>query len=54
MFNPLGEFKFQNPFEGMQEIKNPLEPQENEDNPFIFTGLINPFELEDEDEEDDD
>ena len=44
MYNPTEDFEPQNPFEGMGKIKNPLEPQENEDNPFVFTGFKNPFE----------
>jgi hypothetical protein len=51
MFNPLGNFKPQNPFEDMPEMKNPLEIEndkdgENEDNPFVFKGFKNPFEQE--------
>lgn len=56
MYNPLGDFKPQNPFENMEEPKSPLdwgkeqdreqdEEQDNDDNPFgTFKGFINPFE----------
>jgi hypothetical protein len=53
MFNPLGEFKPQNPFEDMPEMKNPLDwgdkkDGENEDNLPVFKGLKNPFEEDEE------
>lgn len=54
MFNPIGDFKLQNPFEDMGEMKNPLELEdekdgENEDNPFVFKGFKNPFEVYEDD-----